>query len=101
MNKQTLDQLEAEPKEIIRIEQVMKYSILTPDDVISLKELANRGIPRAEYLYGVYKLAIERNVGEGNQWLQRCKRNCNEIYLRKISICLSILNGYSYPYQPI
>ena len=85
MDKQTLDQLEAELREIIRIEQVMKHSSLTPSDVISLKESANGGIPRAEFLYGVYKLAIELNRVEGYQWLQRCKRHCNEIYLRKIA----------------
>jgi hypothetical protein len=101
MDKQTLEQLEAELKEIIRIEQVMKYSLLTPDDVMSLKKLAEKGLPRAELLYALYLIVVERSDAEGYQWLERCQRHCNEIYLRKVAICLSILNGYSYPYQPI
>jgi hypothetical protein len=84
MDKQTLEQLEVELKEIIRIEQVMKYSLLTPQDVISLKELAEKGLPRAELMYGVFKLAIERNKAEGYHWLERCKRHCNEVYLKRI-----------------
>jgi hypothetical protein len=66
MDKQKLDQLEVELKEIIRIEQVMKYSLLTPSDVISLKELANKGMPRAEYLFGIYMLLIEQNKAVGD-----------------------------------
>jgi hypothetical protein len=91
MNKQTLDQLEAELKEIIRIEQVMKYSLLTPGDVISLQELANKGMPRAELMYGIFKLTIERNRVEGHLWLKRCKRHCNEIYLKKIAYIVKII----------
>lgn len=67
MDKQTLDQLEAELREIIRIEQVMKYSSLISEDVNSLKELAEKGLPRAELIYGIFKLAIERNRIEGYQ----------------------------------
>jgi hypothetical protein len=85
MEKQTLDQLEAELREIIRIEQVMKYSLLTPVDVISLKKLAEKGLPRAELMYGVFKLAIELNKVEGHHWLNRCKRHCNEFFLLKLS----------------
>jgi hypothetical protein len=85
MDKQTLEQLEVELKEIIRIEQVMKYSLLTPSDVISLQELANKCKPRAELLYALYLIVVERNEAEGYQWLQRCKRHCNEIYLKKIA----------------
>jgi len=78
MDKQTLEQLEVELNEIIRIEQVMKYSVMTLDDVDSLKKLATSNIPRAEYLYGVYKLTIERNRVEAIKWLQRCQRHCNQ-----------------------
>jgi uncharacterized protein YehS (DUF1456 family) len=95
MDKQKLDQLEVELKEIIRIEQVMKYSLLTPGDVISLQELANKGLPRAEFLYGLMLLE-RRKHAEAYQYLEKCRRHCNEIYLRKIAICLSILNEYSY-----
>jgi hypothetical protein len=91
MDKQKLDQLEAELKEIIRIEQVMKHSSLTSQDVISLKELAEKGLPRAELFYGVFKLTIERNKVEGYQ-LKRCKRHCNEIYLKKIAFILLAMN---------
>jgi hypothetical protein len=83
MDKQKLDQLEAELKEIIRIEQVMKYSLLTPVDVMSLKELAEKGIPRAQFLYGLMLLE-RRKEDEGCQWLQKCKRHCNEVYLKRI-----------------
>ncbi len=91
MDKQTLAQLEAELKEIIRIEQVMKYSSLTSQDVISLKELAEKGIPRAEFLYGVYKLAIERNMADGHLWLKRCKRHANGSLLWKLSRAYAFL----------
>jgi uncharacterized protein YehS (DUF1456 family) len=95
MDKRTLDQLEVELKEIIRIEQVMKYSSLTAEDVISLKKLAEKGSPRAQFLYGLMLLE-RRNKAEAYQYLEKCRRHCNEIYLRKIAICLSILNEYSY-----
>ena len=86
MDKQTLDQLEAKLREIIRLEeQFIKYSLLTPCDVISLKELAVKGIPRAELIYALYLIVVERKQAEGCQWLERCKRRCNEIYLRKIA----------------
>ena len=91
MNKQTLDQLEAELKEIIRIEQVMKYSLLTPGDVISLKELAENASPRAELLYALYLIVVERSDAEGYQWLERCQRHCNEVYLRKIKKVYKLL----------
>jgi hypothetical protein len=91
MNKQTLDQLEAELKEIIRIEQVMKYSLLTPGDVISLKKLAEKGIPRAELLYALYLIVVERKQAEGYQWLERCQRHCNEVYLGKIKKVFKII----------
>jgi len=83
MNKQTLDQLEAELKEIIRIEQVMKYSVMTLDDVISLRELANKGVPRGELNYGIFKLVIERNEAEAYMWLKRCRKHCNRILKAK------------------
>ena len=91
MNKQTLDQLEVELKEIIRIEQVMKYSLLTPGDVISLKKLAEKGIPRAELLYALYLIVVERKQAEGYQWLERCQRHCNEVYLGKIKKVFKII----------
>jgi hypothetical protein len=91
MDKQKLDQLEAELTEIISLERVMKYSSLNINDVMSLQTLANRGIPRAEFLYGVYKLTIERNRVEGYLWLKRCKRHCNEIYLKKIAYIVKII----------
>ena len=86
MDKQTLDQLDAELKEIIRIEQVMKYSLLTPGDVISLKKLAEKGLPRAEFHFGLYLLLFgQKNAAIGHQWLEKCKRHCNDVYLRKIT----------------
>lgn len=91
MHKQTLERLEAEPKEIFRIEQFMKYSVMTLDDEYSLKKLATSNIPRAEYLYGVYKFAIERNMADGHIWLKRCKRHCNKIYLKKIAYIVKII----------
>jgi hypothetical protein len=90
MNKQTLDQLDAELKEIIRIEQVMKYSLLTPGDVISLQELANKGLPRAEFLYGLMLLE-RRKHAEAINWLNRCQRHCNEVYLGKIKKVFKII----------
>jgi hypothetical protein len=94
MDKQKLDQLEVELKEIIRIEQVMKDSLPTPGDVISLKKLAEKGLPRAELLYALYLIVVERSDAEGYQWLERCQRHCNEIYLRKIAICLLARSEY-------
>jgi hypothetical protein len=91
MNKQTLDQLDAELKEIIRIEQVMKYSLLTPGDVISLQELADNASPRAELLYALYLIIVERSDAEGYQWLERCQRHCNEVYLGKIKKVFKII----------
>jgi hypothetical protein len=85
MDKEMLEQLGAELKEIIRIEQVMRYSSLTSEDVNSLKELAEKGIPRAELFYGVFKLTIERNKVEGYQWLQRCRKHCNAVLKARIS----------------
>jgi hypothetical protein len=62
MHKQTLEQLEAEIREIIRLEgQFIKYSLLILGDVISHKELAAKGIPRAEVMDVIFKLAIECN----------------------------------------
>ena len=84
MDKQTLDQLDAELKEIIRIEQVMKYSLLTPVDVMSLQELANKGLPRAEFLYGLMLLE-RRKHAEAIKWLNRCQRHCNGLFLWKLS----------------
>jgi len=66
MDKQTLNQLEVELKEIIRIEQVMKYSLLTPKDWISLKKLAENASPRAEFLYSLMLLE-RRNKAEAYQ----------------------------------
>jgi hypothetical protein len=85
MHKQTLYQLKAELKEVIRLERAMKYCLLTPNDVISLRALAIKGIPRAELLYALYLIAVERSDAEGYHLLQRCQRHCNEIYLRKIA----------------
>jgi hypothetical protein len=85
MDKQTLNQLEVELKEIIRIEQVMKYSLLTPQDVNSLKKLAEKSLPRAELLYALYLIVVERSDAEGYQWLERCQRHCNGLFLWKLS----------------
>jgi hypothetical protein len=84
MDKKTLDQLEAELKEIIRIEQLMKYSLLTPGDVISLKKLAENASPRAEFLYSLMLLE-RRNKAEAIKWLNRCQRHCNGLFLWKLS----------------
>ena len=84
MDKQTLDQVDAELIEIIRIEQAIKYSLLTTGDVISLIELELKGIPGAEFLYGVYMLLDRRKYAVGYLWFIRCKKHCNDIYLRKI-----------------
>ena len=92
MNKQTLDQLEVELKEIIRIEQVMKYSLLTPQDVNSLQELANKGKPRAELLNALYLIVVERKLAEGYQWLERCQRHCNGLFLWKIRMVYKALD---------
>jgi hypothetical protein len=91
MNKQTLDQLDAELKEIIRIEQVMKYSLLTPQDVNSLQELAENASPRAELLYALYLIVVERKHAEAIKWLNRCQRHCNEVYLGKIKKVFKII----------
>jgi hypothetical protein len=64
---------------------------MTLDDVISLKELAERGMPRAELMYGIFMLAIERNEAEGHLWLQRCKRHCNGYFLWKLSRAYAFL----------
>ena len=91
MDKQMLDQLEAELKEIIRIEQVMKYSLLTPGDVISLRALADNASPRSELLYALYLIVVERKETEANQWLQRCKRHANGLFLWKLSRAYAFL----------
>jgi hypothetical protein len=91
MDKQMLDQLEAELKEIIRIEQVMKYSLLTPGDVISLRALADNASPRSELLYALYLIVVERKETEANQWLQRCKRHANGLFLLKLSRVYALL----------
>ena len=91
MDKQKLDQLEVELKEIIRIEQVMKYSLLTPGDVISLKKLAEKGLPRAEFLYG-RMLLEQRKEAEAYQWLERCQRHCNGLFLWKIRMVYKALH---------
>ena len=93
MDKQKLDQLEAELTEIISLEMVMKYSLLTPGDVISLKKLAEKGIPRAQFLYGLMLLE-QRKEAEAYQYLEKCRRHCNDIYLRKIAICLLARSEY-------
>jgi hypothetical protein len=90
MDKQMLDQLDAELKEIIRIEQVMKHSLLIAQDIISLKELANKGKPRAQFLYGLMLLE-QRKEAEANLWLEKCKQHCNRIYLRKIKKVFKII----------
>ena len=90
MDKQKLDQLEAELKEIIRIEQVMKYSLLTPKDVISLKKLAENASPRAEFLYSLMLLE-RRKDDEAIKWLNRCKRHCNGLFLLKLSRVYALL----------
>jgi hypothetical protein len=92
MDKQKLDQLEAELKEIIRIEQVMKYSLLTPGDVISLQELANKGKPRAELLNALYLIVVERKQAEAYHWLKRCQRHCNGLFLWKIRMVYKALH---------
>jgi hypothetical protein len=85
MDKQTLNKLVAELREIIRLEeQFMKYSLLTPGDVISLKKLANKGMPRAEFLYGLMLLE-RRKHAEAIKWLNRCQRHCNGLFLWKLS----------------
>jgi hypothetical protein len=90
MDKQTLDKLVAELKEIIRIEQVMKYSLLTPVDVMSLQELAEKGSPRSQFLYGL--MLLERRKGdEAIKWLNRCKRHCNGLFLLKLSRVYALL----------
>jgi hypothetical protein len=93
MDKQTLDQLEAELREIIRLEeQFIKYSLLTPGDVISLQELAENASPRAELLYGLYLIVVERSDAEGYQWLERCQRHCNGLFLWKIRMVYKALH---------
>ena len=62
----------------------MKYSLLTPGDVISLKKLANKGMPRAEFLYGLMLLE-RRKHAEAIKWLNRCQRHCNGLFLWKLS----------------
>jgi TPR repeat protein len=90
MEKHSLRKIEAELKEIIRIEQVMKYSLLTPGDVISLKKLAEKGLPRAEFLYSLMLLE-RRNEDEAIKWLQRCKRHANGLFLWKLSRAYAFL----------
>jgi hypothetical protein len=91
MDKQKLDQLEVELKEIIRIEQVMKYSLLTPGDVISLQELAEKGSPRSQFLYGLMLLERRKDY-EAIIWLNRCKRHCNGLFLWKIRMVYKALH---------
>jgi len=67
MDKQTLDKLVVELEEIIRIEQAMKYCLLKPKDVKSLRGLADKGMPRAEFLYGIYMLLERRSEFGGNK----------------------------------
>jgi hypothetical protein len=58
MNKQTLYHLEAELKEIIRLEGVMKFSVMILDDVISLQALARRGIDNSKSVRGTVIMFI-------------------------------------------
>jgi hypothetical protein len=101
MDKESLIELEVQLKEIIRLEKVMKHSLLTQGDVISLSSLADKGIPRAQLLFAVYMLLVERNEAEGYLWLDRCKQRCNALFLLKIRMVIRIWKSEKNSYHNV
>jgi hypothetical protein len=81
-----LKQLQDDLFTLRRIERLLKLSIITENDVMRLLRLASRGIPRAEYLYGIYAFYYLKNAELTNQWFNKCKRHANGYYLLKLAM---------------
>jgi len=81
-----LKQLQNDLVTLRRIERLLKLSIFTEKDVMRLLSLAEMGIPRAEYLYGVYAFSYLKNTDLTNQWFSKCKSHANGYYLLKIAM---------------
>jgi hypothetical protein len=88
-----LKQIQDDLVELIRIERLIKLSRMTENDVLSLQNKANRGIPRAEYDCGLYALFCLKDDELAHQWFQRCKKHANGYCLWKLAMVYHMMGN--------
>jgi hypothetical protein len=88
-----LKQVQEDLVELIRIEGLIKLSRMTENDVLSLQNKANRGIPRAEYDCGLYAFFCLKDAELANQWFQKCKKHTNGYFLWKLALVYHMMGN--------
>jgi hypothetical protein len=86
-----LKKIQEDLVELRRIEMLIKPSKLIGKDVLSLNKLAGRGIPLAEYLFGLYALYCLKDHVLAHQWFHKCKRHANGYFLWKLALAYDIM----------
>lgn len=62
-------------KEVLRVERLVLEEKMSQEDVDILKEMAERGIPRAEYEYGLFFLVCLHDRKNAQTWFEKCKKH--------------------------
>ena len=88
-----LKQIQGDLVELMRMERLLKLSIMTENDVISLYRLALRDIPRAEYFCGVYVLFCLKDAELAHQWFERCRKHANGYFLWKLALVYHMMGN--------
>lgn len=72
MKQEEVDKLFEDVRELLRLEKLLSENKMIQEDATSLKSLAVKGYPRAEFDYGLF-LAIEtKNIEDARVWFDRC-----------------------------
>jgi len=85
MKKEHLEILFKDLRELLRIEVLLSKNKMTQEDAESLQALAEKGYPRAEFLFGFYTLFCLKDSNEAKVWLEKCKKHGSGYLLRKLS----------------
>jgi hypothetical protein len=88
-----LKQIQDDLVELRRIEELIKLSRMNENDVLSLHRLADRGIPRAEYVCGVYAFLCLKDAELAHQWFRSCRKHANGYFLRKIAMVYHMMGN--------
>ena len=78
MKRINLEKLQSEVREVLRIERLIIKGEMELKDISSLKALAEKGHPRAEYDYGLYFLVCLNDFESAYAWFKKCKGHTHE-----------------------
>jgi len=93
MKQEDVDKLFEDVRELLRLEKILSENKMTQEDATSLKSLAEKGHPRAEFDYGIYHLICANDIELAHYWFQRCNSHADVFFLWKLLIaflCLAI-----------